>query len=622
MATVLDISSAHFTNTSVAVDSLLDTGPGWNYITSPISANTLTYSFDLAGVPSQGTALSAFNASQQAAVTAILAHVSAITGVNFLAVAAGGQANIQFAYTNLSPVSVAGFCVTNSAFTATSLAETGTVLTYSANAYVYLDNAEFSFANTNPVAGNDGYQTLLHEIGHAMGLGHPFAGPVVLPAAQDNTGNTVMSYTQVGAAKSVFQSYDMMALQWIYGNDGLQGTFGLNSTQGPVLSGLTTGTTGNDILSGSVGADMLTGGLGDDIYIVNNAGDQVLENPNEGTDTVQASLSWILAVNVENLTLTGGATSGTGNAVGNTIVGNAGANTLLGLGGNDTVYGGAGNDSIQGDQNFTALTGNDVILSEDGDDVVFGGPGDDVVALGAGFDVAIGEAGNDAINGEGGNDAIDGGDGNDTLLGWDDQDILFGSIGGDILFGGNGNDIIMGNRGDPLATDDGVDLIFGDGGQDTIHGGSADDGIDAGAGDDVLDGAIGNDNVIGGPGADIMLGSGITPFTSAQFPNGTAGNDQFIYYSTADGGDSIYGFDLRAGNEDKLFLQPMISAFTGVTTNTLAGLQASGHLRLLDTGADVAVQVDADGGGNGFSTLVTLIGVANTTDLTGAHFFL
>jgi hypothetical protein len=164
--------------------------------------------------------------------------------------------------------------------------------------------------------------------------------------------------------------------------------------------------------------------------------------------------------------------------------------------------------------------------------------------------------------------------------------------------------------------------MFGDAGHDTIHGGSGNDGINGGSGNDVIDGGIGNDNIVGGLGADIMLGSAITPFITAQFSNGTPGSDQFIYSSPAEGGDSIYGFDLRAGNEDKLFLQPMIATFAGVATHTLAGLRASGHLRLMDTGADIAVQVDADGGGNNYITLVTLIGVANITDLNDAHFAL
>ena len=88
------------------------------------------------------------------------------------------------------------------------------------------------------------------------------------------------------------------------------------------------------------------GGLGNDTYVVDNTGDVVTENANEGIDTVQAAVTYTLAANVENLTLTGtGNINGTGNALDNVIVGNGGNNILAGLGGADTLDGGAGTDT-------------------------------------------------------------------------------------------------------------------------------------------------------------------------------------------------------------------------------------------------------------------------------------
>ena len=95
------------------------------------------------------------------------------------------------------------------------------------------------------------------------------------------------------------------------------------------------GRRGNDTLNGGVGADRMLGGLGHDTYVVDNIGDVVEESGGDGTDTVQASISFSLADSVhaigavENLTLLGSAAiNGTGNALDNVLIGNAGNNLL------------------------------------------------------------------------------------------------------------------------------------------------------------------------------------------------------------------------------------------------------------------------------------------------------
>ena len=141
-----------------------------------------------------------------------------------------------------------------------------------------------------------------------------------------------------------------------------------NATNGAIITTATAtgtinnddfiGTSGPDTLVGTSGADAMTGLAGNDTYTVNNAGDLVIEALNQGTDTVQASLSYTLPNNVENLLLTGsGNLNGTGNALNNQITGNSGNNSLNGAAGTDTLIGGAGNDTLNGAAGIDTLTG-------------------------------------------------------------------------------------------------------------------------------------------------------------------------------------------------------------------------------------------------------------------------
>ena len=275
MATVSDINTTELSNLN-HIDALLGAGPDWNYLTP--AGNTILYTFSVtAGNESGRAGQEAFTLAQQGWARTAFNELGRLTGINFTETAAGASAQIHLANLNLDGASTTGLCSWQTSY---SYAKDQQLTKYDADAWVYLDNVEWAAANRNLTPGGQGYETLLHELGHALGLKHPFEGGVHLPSAQDNSNNTLMSYTPAGGNHSAFSPYDVAALNWLYGGDGLRGALGINSTTGgryytgTQRADTLTGTSHNDTLQGDGGNDTINGGSGLDTAVLSGARSQ------------------------------------------------------------------------------------------------------------------------------------------------------------------------------------------------------------------------------------------------------------------------------------------------------------------------------------------------------------
>ena len=208
-----------------------------------------------------------------------------------------------------------------------------------------------------------------------------------------------------------------------------------------------TGSSGNNLLDGDTGADFMAGGAGNDTYVVDDAGDVVVENASQGSDAVFATAHYRLSANVETLVLQGGADlQGYGNGASNAIYGNSGNNLLDGGLGVDTMIGGIGDDYYFVDDGFdqvleNAGEGADVtfssvhwILSANVEHLVQQGSLDLGGTGNALANSIFGNSGDNTLDGQGAADALTGGDGNDTFV------FNAGQADGDTVvdFAGNG----------------------------------------------------------------------------------------------------------------------------------------------------------------------------------------
>jgi VCBS repeat-containing protein len=439
------------------------------------------------------------------------------------------------------------------------------------------DNTLNGMAGDDTLDGGAGVDTLIGDVGNDIYY-------------VDNTADVIVENFNEGM-DSAFASATYTLSDNIE-NLTLTGTAGIDGT-GNALDNIILGNSGANVLDGGAGADTMTGGAGNDTYIVDNAGDRTIEAFNSGIDTVFSSVSYILASNVENLTLTGaGNIDATGNELNNILVGNTGNNRLYGMAGNDTLTGEIGNDLLDGGVDADTMAGNagddtyfvdnvsDVVVEnvDEGIDTVqssitytLGANAENLTLTGSAANNGTGNGHDNVIIGNAGNNVLSGLDGNDTLTGNAGNDILDGGLGADVMMGGIGNDIyVVDNVGDSVteALNAGTDLvqssitytltdnvenltltganmidgtgntlnniIIGNAAANVINGGAGTDTLSAGAGDDTLIGGDGNDALSGEAGNDLLQGE-----SGNDTLNGGLGADIML----GGVGNDIYGVD-------------------------------------------------------------------------------
>ncbi|HAX19216.1 MAG TPA: hypothetical protein DCY64_02895 [Hydrogenophaga sp.] len=324
-------------------------------------------------------------------------------------------------------------------------------------------------------------------------------------------------------------------------NNVLTGNAGNNELFGNVGIDTLNGGAGDDSLDGGIGADSMVGGLGNDTYVVDSTGDRVVETTAStatgGIDTVEASISYTLGTNVENLVLTGTThLNGTGNALGNRIVGNDGNNVLNGVTGVDTLVGGLGNDTYYLDQeaelanvleeanagtdtlrlsyaNASAAVAKVVDLSSEAlihfENVTIAGTGRFNVIGNDADNALTGNASANSLVGGEGNDTLNGGAGIDTLIGGEGDDTYVVDVAGDVIIEevDGGEDLVQ------VALTSGTFTLGANlenasvisTGTVNLNGNEQDNVLIGNAGANVLDGKAGADTHAGGAGNDTYL---------------------------------------------------------------------------------------------------------------------
>ena len=469
------------------------------------------------------------------------------------------------------------YIVENLADTVVELASEGTDLVQASVSHRLADNVEnltltgtaaidgTGNALANRIAGNAAVNILTGGDGNDILNGGGGADTMIGGLGNDifvvdNEDDTVIE--AAGEGTDTVQSSISVVLAANVENLTLTGTAALNGTGNSLANTIT----------GNSAANRMAGGMGDDIYVVNNLEDTVVEFAAEGIDLVKASVTYTLAANLENLTLTGtAAIDATGNTLGNVLMGNSAANILTGGGGNDALDGAGGADTLvggQGDDMYKVDNLADVVteLAEEGVDSVTASV---TFSLTANVE-NLALSGSAAINGTGNASAnvLTGNSGANMLIGGDGNDTLNGGAGADTLIGGAGDDLyLVDNLGDIVTelAEEGTDSVNssitytlganlenltlvntssiaagGNGLGNVLTGNSGNNRLTGYAGDDILDGKAGYDTLVGGTGNDrywLARGYGND---SIQENDATVGNTDVALFDTSIAADQLW----------------------------------------------------------------------------------
>lgn len=480
-----------------------------------------------------------------------------VSGISFTQVTSGGQItfddNQQGAYSFSN--------------------RTGDEITY---AHVNISTAWLERYGTDPASY--ALQTYIHEIGHALGLGHPgdYNGSASYGRdnnfVEDSWQMTIMSYFSQSQNRTTGASFawvltpqlaDIRAIEMLYGVNNLSGagdtTYGVGSTAGQVHQ--------------AIGELMADGRLSDPVsFTVVDRG---------GTDLIDLSTD----TSAQVINLTGGATSTTYGLRGNMIIE---AHTVI-----ENLRAGRSHDAVRGNEADNMIwggDGNDTIEAREGNDTVDGGLGNDVAWGGIGRDSLRGSDGDDWLSGKAGHDWLIGGTGADTLLGGMGDDTLIGGDGADTMAAGVGHDSVQGDLGaDRISGRAGDDTLSGGDDADTLRGGEGSDSLAGNHGDDVLKGGAGGDSLNGGAGADSLTG-----WWGADLLTGGSGADVFIMISGDTHQDTITDF---TSGEDHLSFGRR--GFDGTLSwiDSAAFSGTAGELRHILSEAGITVEFDQDGDG-------------------------